>query len=57
MTKAMEKFNEALPIRRALGDRSGEAATLHNIGLVYDSLGETQKAVEKHNEALPLFRL
>ena len=25
MQKALEKFNEALPIRRAVGDRRGEA--------------------------------
>ena len=30
--KALEKFNEALPISRAIGDRSGEAVTLNNIG-------------------------
>ena len=54
--KALEKYNEALPILRAVGDRSGEAATLNNIGLVYQSLGETQKALEKYNEALPLRR-
>ena len=32
----------------------GEAVTLNNIGVVYQSLGETQKALEKHNEALPI---
>ena len=52
--KALEKFNEALPILQAVGDRSGEAATLNNIGEVYRSLGETQKALEKFNEALPI---
>ena len=50
--KALEKFNEALPIRQAVGDRRGEATTLNNIGAVYDALGETQKALEKFNEAL-----
>ena len=33
-----------------------EAETLHNIGEVYRSLGETQKALDKYNEALPLRR-
>ena len=55
MQKALEKFNEALPICRAVGDRSGEAGTLNNIGAVYRSLGETQKALEKFNEALPIY--
>ena len=32
MQKALEKYNEALPLRRAVGDRSGEAITLNNIG-------------------------
>ena len=32
---------------RAVGDRRGEAITLNNIGVVYRSLGETQKALEK----------
>src|SRR5262249_36158960 len=54
--KALEKFNEALPLRRAVGDSSGEAITLNNIGVVYDSLGESQKALEKFNEALPIRR-
>ena len=54
MQKALEKYNEALPIRRAVGDRRGEAVTLNSIGVVYRSLGETQKALEKFNEALPI---
>ncbi len=56
MQKALEKFNEALPIFRAAADRSGEAVMLNNIGEVYDSLGEMQKALEKFNEALPIKR-
>jgi CHAT domain-containing protein len=45
-----------LPISQAIGLRRGEAATLNNFGLVYWSLGETQKALEKYNEALPIFQ-
>ncbi len=56
MQKALEKYNEALPIRRAVGDRNGEAETLTNIGSVYQALGEMRKALEKYNEALPLRR-
>ena len=40
--------------RRAVGDRSGEATTLSNIGAAYESLGEMQKALEKYKEALPI---
>jgi len=56
MQKALEKYNEALPIRRVVGDRRGEALTLKNMGSVYQSLGETQKALDKHNEALLIFQ-
>jgi tetratricopeptide (TPR) repeat protein len=52
----LEKFNQALPILKAVGDRKVEAATLNNIGAVYDSLGEIQKALERYNEALLLTR-
>ena len=52
--KALDKYNEALPINREVGDRSGEATTLNDIGVVYRSLGETRKALEKYNEALPI---
>ncbi|MDT9324106.1 MAG: tetratricopeptide repeat protein, partial [Limnospira sp. PMC 1290.21] len=48
--------NQALPLRRAVGDRGGEATTLNNIGRVYDSLGEKQTALDYHNQALPLLR-
>jgi CHAT domain-containing protein len=41
---------------RAIGDRRGEAITLNNIGNVYESIGEWQKALEKFKEALPIRR-
>ncbi|MFM6267596.1 MAG: tetratricopeptide repeat protein, partial [Dolichospermum sp.] len=40
--KALDYYNQALPIYRAVGNRSGEATTLNNIGLVYNALGEKQ---------------
>ena len=52
--KALENFNEALSIRRAIGDRSGEVAALNNIGLAYQSLGETRKALDKFSEAMTI---
>jgi len=45
-----------LPLRRAVGDRSGEAATLNSIGNVYSELGEKQKALDYYGQALPLRR-
>src|SRR6266540_4341399 len=56
MRKALEKYNEAMPILQAIGDRNVEAITLNNIGAVYRLLGETQKALEKYDEALPIRR-
>jgi CHAT domain-containing protein/predicted DNA-binding protein YlxM (UPF0122 family) len=54
--KALEKFNEVLPLARAAGEREGEATILNNIGTVYHLLGEAQKELEKYNEALPISR-
>jgi tetratricopeptide (TPR) repeat protein len=54
--KALDYFNQALPLRRATGNKAGEAVTLNNIGLVYDALGEKQKALDFLNQALPLRR-
>jgi CHAT domain-containing protein/Tfp pilus assembly protein PilF len=61
--KALEFYNQALTLRRAIGDspeerlrqRGGEATTLNNIGRVYSALGEKQKALEFYNQALPLY--
>ncbi|MEG3837296.1 tetratricopeptide repeat protein, partial [Microcoleus sp. Z1_C3] len=54
--KALEYYSQSLPLRRAVGDRSGEASTLNNIGLVYSDLGEKQKALEYYSQSLPLRR-
>src|SRR5262245_24655180 len=56
MQKALDKHDQDLPIRRAVGSRKGEATTLNNIGLVYCSLGERQKALDKFNESLLIRR-
>ena len=45
-----------MPLRRQVGDRSGEATTLNNIGSVYDDLGEQQQALAYYEQALPLRR-
>jgi tetratricopeptide (TPR) repeat protein len=54
--QALDKYNEALPLYRQVGDKGGEATTLNNIGGVYSALGEKQQALDKYNEALPLYR-
>ena len=54
--KALSYFNQALPLFRSVGDKSGEACTFHNIGAVYSDLGEKQKAIYYYNQSLPLKR-
>ncbi|MBK1990798.1 tetratricopeptide repeat protein [Sphaerospermopsis aphanizomenoides BCCUSP55] len=56
LLQAINKWEEALLLYRAVEDRRSEATTLNNIGLVYDSLGEKQKALEYYNQVLPLDR-
>ncbi|MDT9319005.1 MAG: tetratricopeptide repeat protein, partial [Limnospira sp. PMC 1306.21] len=48
---ALDYYNQALPLSRAVEDRRGEATTLNNIGGVYDSLGEKQTALDYYNQA------
>jgi tetratricopeptide (TPR) repeat protein len=52
----LKYYNQALPISREVGSREGEAATLNNIGFVYDSIGQPQEALKYYNQALPISR-
>jgi CHAT domain-containing protein/tetratricopeptide (TPR) repeat protein len=52
---ALVKYNEALPLYRALEDRSDEALTLTKIGMIFNSLSNLQKALDYHKEALTLY--
>ena len=56
LRQAIQKWQEARLLYRAVGDRGGEAITLNNIGRVYDDLGEKQKALDFYNQALPIRR-
>jgi tetratricopeptide (TPR) repeat protein len=56
LEQAIQKWQEARLLYRAVGDRRGEATTLSNIGLVYSDLGEKQKALVFYNQALPIRR-
>ncbi|MFN7201387.1 MAG: tetratricopeptide repeat protein, partial [Aphanizomenon sp.] len=56
LRQAIQKWQEARLLYRAVGDRRGEATTLNNIGAVYDALGEKQKALDFYNQALPIRR-
>src|SRR6266542_696240 len=54
--KCIEKYQEVLELYQRAGASREEAATLNDIGWVYESLGEMRKALEKYNEALPIRR-
>lgn len=54
--QALPMFEEALPIRRSLGDRIGEANTLNNIGFAYNRLGDTDSGIQKYEQALAIRR-
>ncbi len=54
--RAIDKYEEVLPLGRSTSDLRLEALTLNNIGEVYYLLGERQKALEYHNQALPIRR-
>jgi CHAT domain-containing protein/tetratricopeptide (TPR) repeat protein len=48
---ALQSFAKALGIRKAIGDRPGEASTDSTIGLVYADLGDEPAARQSHSEA------
>lgn len=52
--KALEFYNQALPLRRSTADQAGEARTLNNLGKLYEDRGELPRALELYNQALPL---
>jgi CHAT domain-containing protein len=56
LLKAIEKYEEALPLLRAAGDVNKEAATFNNMGEAYYLLGQQQKALEYFKLAQPLFK-
>jgi CHAT domain-containing protein/Tfp pilus assembly protein PilF len=53
LRQATKKYETALPYYQLVEDRSGEATTLINMGLVYANLGEPQKGLEYLQKALP----
>ncbi len=52
--KALEYYNQALPIWRTFNDKSNEVITLNNIGNVYSDLGKKRKALDYYIQTLPL---
>lgn len=54
--EALAKFQEALPLFRAAADRGGEAKTLLGLSVIFNDLGDYQKAIDTLTPALELFR-
>jgi tetratricopeptide (TPR) repeat protein len=54
--KALELYEQMLPIVRAMGDRASEIANLSNMALVYHATGEPDKALELFEQALLIDR-
>jgi diguanylate cyclase (GGDEF)-like protein len=52
--KALTNHLEALKVREQLGDRAAVALSLNNIGIVYERLGEYDRALEYYNRALAI---
>ena len=52
--KAIEYYNQALPLRKDVGDPVGLSTTLNDLGTVYDNLDQEEKALDFYNQALPL---
>jgi CHAT domain-containing protein/tetratricopeptide (TPR) repeat protein len=54
--KAILKYEEALPLWRDAGEKTGEAQTFNEMGVAYSGLGEPKRAVEFYSQAMPLWR-
>jgi len=52
--EALRLYEQALPIRREVGDRLGEATTLSNMAEVYSNIGRPQDALRLLEQALPI---
>ena len=56
LRKAIQKFEEALPLIRSIGDRPKEAEVLDQIGAVYELLGEFPKALDHFDQTLLIYQ-
>ncbi|HSE16265.1 MAG TPA: CHAT domain-containing tetratricopeptide repeat protein [Pyrinomonadaceae bacterium] len=56
LTKGFEKYEEAVVLRRSIGDRWGEAQLRNNLGLLHSRLGQNKEAVEHLKLARALWR-
>jgi CHAT domain-containing protein/Flp pilus assembly protein TadD len=56
LRQGIEKWKQALPLWRQVGEKKWEALTLVGIGRIYDNLGDKQQALNYYNQSLPLWR-
>ena len=54
--EALQSYEEALTIYRQIGYRQGEANSLGNLGIAYDSLGQFHRAIAFHEQSLEIQR-
>ncbi|MBP1466196.1 tetratricopeptide repeat protein [Candidatus Chloroploca sp. M-50] len=55
--RAIQIYEEAMPVWRAICDRAGEAITLRGMAEVYQVLGQPQRALALYEEALSILRV
>jgi CHAT domain-containing protein/tetratricopeptide (TPR) repeat protein len=53
---ALQSWEAAIAIYRAIRHRGGEAAALGNLGNAYNALGQYQRAIEHHEQSLVIDR-
>ena len=56
LSKGFEKYEEAVALRRSIGDRWGEAQLRNNLGLLHSRLGQNKEAVDHLKLARALWR-
>lgn len=56
LSKGFEKYEEAVALRRSIGDRWGEAQLRNNLGLLHSRLGQNKEAVEQLKLARAIWR-
>jgi tetratricopeptide (TPR) repeat protein len=54
--RALDYYQQALPLWRTLKDSKGEGKTLNNLGLIFHSQGERSRALDYYQQALQLTR-
>lgn len=54
--RAIDYYYQSLTIKEKLKDHKGIAATLNNIGMIYDDQGDHEKAIEHYERAIASFQ-